>query len=51
MSRIVILSAPSGTGKSSVIGRIIEDPNLKLTFSISATNRPPRGEEKDGVEY
>lgn len=51
MSHIVILSAPSGTGKSSVIGRIIEDPNLKLTFSISATNRLPRGEERDGVEY
>ena len=45
---IIIISAPSGTGKSSVIEKIIEDPELRLSFSISATNRLPRGEEKDG---
>lgn len=51
MSRIIILSAPSGTGKSSVIAQLIDDPALQLSFSISATNRAPRGSEQDGVEY
>lgn len=51
MSHIVILSAPSGTGKSSVINRIITSEALQLAFSISATNRPPRGTEQHGVEY
>lgn len=49
--KIIILSAPSGTGKSSIINRIIEDPELRLGFSVSATSRPPRGEEQDGKEY
>lgn len=49
--KIIILSAPSGTGKSSIISRIIDDPDLKLGFSISATSRSPRGEERDGREY
>lgn len=48
---IIIISAPSGTGKSSVIEKIIEDPELRLSFSISATNRLPRGEEKEGQHY
>lgn len=48
---IIIISAPSGTGKSSVIERIIDDPRLKLKFSISATSREPRGEEKEGIHY
>ncbi len=51
MSHIVILSAPSGTGKSSVINRIITSEALQLAFSISATNRLPRGTEQHGVEY
>ena len=49
--KIIILSAPSGTGKSTIISRIIEDPDLHLGFSISATCRAPRGEEQDGKEY
>lgn len=48
---IFILSAPSGTGKSSIISRIIDDPELRLSFSISATSRKPRGQEIDGREY
>ncbi len=39
------MSAPSGTGKSTIISR------LKLGFSVSATSRLPRGEERDGCEY
>ncbi|MDE6272806.1 MAG: guanylate kinase [Muribaculaceae bacterium] len=49
--KIIILSAPSGTGKSTIINRIINHPGLNLGFSISATSRNPRGEEQDGREY
>lgn len=49
--KIIILSAPSGTGKSTIISRIIGKPELRLGFSISATSRAPRGNEKDGREY
>ncbi|MDE6083048.1 MAG: guanylate kinase, partial [Muribaculaceae bacterium] len=49
--KIIILSAPSGTGKSSIIKNLITDATLRLCFSISATSRKPRGEEKDGVDY
>lgn len=49
--KIIILSAPSGTGKSTIINRIINHPDLSLGFSISATSRLPRGTEQDGREY
>lgn len=49
--KIIILSAPSGTGKSTIISRLMDYQDLKLGFSISATSRAPRGEEKDGREY
>ncbi len=51
MSKIIIISGPSGTGKGTVIKELMQDPALNLSFSISATNRSPRGEEQDGVEY
>lgn len=46
-----MLSAPSGTGKSSIIKKLLEYPELNLGFSVSATSRSPRGAEKHGVEY
>lgn len=49
--KVIILSAPSGTGKSTIISRIISDPELRLGFSVSATSRKPRGSEQDGREY
>lgn len=49
--KIIVLSAPSGTGKSSIIKKLMENPELKLGFSISATSRAPRGTERHGVEY
>ncbi len=49
--KIIILSAPSGSGKSSIISRIIDKEDLRLGFSISATSRLPRGTERNGVEY
>ena len=48
--KLIILSAPSGAGKSTIIKGIF-DKNLPLEFSVSATSRSPRGDEKDGVEY
>ncbi len=50
MGKLIIFSAPSGTGKSTIVRYLIEK-DLRLQFSISATSRLPRGEEKDGVEY
>ena len=50
MSKLIIFSAPSGSGKSTIINYLLTQ-HLNLAFSISATSRPPRGAERDGVEY
>lgn len=50
MGKLLIFSAPSGAGKSTIVNYLLEQ-NLKLSFSISATSRLPRGTEKNGVEY
>lgn len=47
--RILIVSGPSGVGKSSVCDRLLKSGSIYL--SISATTRAPRGEEQDGVHY
>ncbi len=49
--KVIILSAPSGCGKSTIIKAIMDRGNVDLKFSVSATNRPPREGEKDGVHY
>ena len=50
--KLIIVSAPSGTGKSTIISWLMkEHPELNLAFSISCTSRAPRGTEKNGVEY
>ena len=48
--RLFIISAPSGTGKGSVIKKILEE-KPELVYSISATTRKPREGEKNGVDY
>jgi len=50
MAKLIIISAPSGAGKSTLV-RYLLSQNLNLHFSISATSRKSRGEEKNGVEY
>lgn len=52
MGRLVIVSAPSGSGKSTIVNWLMQThPELRLRFSVSCTSRPPRGTERDGVEY
>ena len=46
----IVISGPSGTGKTSVIRELCES-DTTLAFSISATTRPPRSDEADGVDY
>jgi guanylate kinase len=46
----VVLVATSGTGKTTLARRLIED-SPSFVFSISATTRPPRGREVDGIDY
>ena len=49
--KIIIISAPSGCGKSTIIGALLERGEVDMQFSVSATNRPPRPGETDGVSY
>lgn len=50
MNKVIIFSAPSGSGKSTIVNYLLKC-NLGLEFSISATSRAPRGNEKNGNEY
>lgn len=49
-NKVVIFSAPSGAGKSTVVNHLL-GLHPELEFSISATSRAPRGQEKHGIEY
>ena len=51
MNKVIIVSAPSGSGKSTLISKLMEHEELKLSFSVSATTRSPRGQEKNGKDY
>lgn len=51
MSKIIILTAPSGGGKTSIMRHLMAKFPGKLAFSISAATRQPRGMEKDGIDY
>lgn len=48
--KVVIFSAPSGAGKSTIVNHLLKK-YPELEFSISATSRAPRGNEQDGKEY
>lgn len=50
MGKVVIFSAPSGSGKTTIVRRLLEQ-YTQFEFSISATSRQPRGAERDGVDY
>lgn len=49
--KVIVISAPSGCGKSTIIKQVLDRGDVDLHFSVSATNRPPRPGEVDGVSY
>ena len=50
MNKVVIFSAPSGSGKTTMVRHLLQQfPQLE--FSVSATNRAPRGKEQEGHDY
>lgn len=49
-SNVIVVSAPSGTGKTTLLNRLISE-NSQIELSISHTTRGPRAGETDGVEY
>ena len=47
---LIVVSAPSGTGKTSVLSKVLKK-HPEIQFSVSVTTRPPRDSERDGVNY
>lgn len=48
---MIVFSAPSGSGKTTIVHYLLEQKNLNLDFSISATSRKKRGQEINGKDY
>ncbi|MCL6217998.1 guanylate kinase [Zunongwangia pacifica] len=49
--KLIVFSAPSGSGKTTIVRHLLTQEDLKLDFSISATSRDPRPNEVDGKDY
>ena len=49
--KLFVFSAPSGSGKTTIVHHLLNQKKLNLDFSISATSRPKRGKEIDGKDY
>jgi len=49
--KLIVFSAPSGSGKTTIVRHLLEQKALNLEFSVSATSRAPRGDEKHGEDY
>lgn len=49
--KLIVFSAPSGSGKTTIVRHLLAQAELNLDFSISATSREPRGDEVDGEDY
>ncbi|HOK38303.1 MAG TPA: guanylate kinase [Bacteroidales bacterium] len=49
--KVIIFSAPSGSGKTTIVKELLNNKSLNLSFSISACTRPPRENEVDGKDY
>ncbi len=50
MTKLIVISAPSGAGKTTLCHKILKEFS-NITLSVSSTTRNPRGHEKDGVDY
>lgn len=51
MKKLIVFSAPSGSGKTTIVNYLLAQKELQLAFSISATSRKKRGQEIDGENY
>lgn len=49
--KLIVFSAPSGSGKTTIVRDLLGRADLNLEFSVSAATRSPRGEEQDGKDY
>ena len=49
--KLIVFSAPSGSGKTTIVQHLLKQEDLNLEFSVSATSRKPRGDEQHGREY
>ena len=49
--KLLVFSAPSGSGKTTIVRHLLTKEDLNLEFSISAATREPRGQEVDGKDY
>src|SRR6185436_15489947 len=49
--RLVIVSGPAGAGKSTIVRRLLHECRMPLQLSVSATTRPRRPQEADGIDY
>lgn len=49
--KLIVFSAPSGSGKTTIVRHLLGKEDLDLEFSISCTTRQPRGEEQNGKDY
>ena len=50
-SKFIVIAAPSGSGKTTIVNKLLKEKNLNLSFSVSATSRAPRNNEVDGLNY
>jgi guanylate kinase len=49
--KLLVFSAPSGSGKTTIVKHLLAQDDLNLEFSVSCTTREPRGEEANGKDY
>ena len=50
-SKFIVIAAPSGSGKTTIVNKLLKEKYLNLSFSVSATSRATRNNEVDGLNY